>query len=234
MKTNREWLNELAANDVDALQAWFDAEHFECPSDAGEAAIMSVNAFIAEHDTHSTKPNLSQLYGILSDDDCEQVDGSDVDSGADSREQLEADIDAWLDMWTAWSIPKRTLKLAAIEWIDRQAEITERECADDYRFKEIEISHLDIEQGEITRRYLPAERIDELTAQVDALKSESSEFAEGQDYWHDKCDELQRKLDNLAHDLAESERFREELREELSVAYDHAHDLLARRDRGLA
>ena len=49
-----------------------------------------------------------------------------------------------------------------------------------------------------------------------------------------QVDELMQKLDNLAHDLKESERFREEMREELSVAYDHAHDLLARRDRGLA
>lgn len=49
-----------------------------------------------------------------------------------------------------------------------------------------------------------------------------------------EIDKLQQQVDNLAHDLAESERFREEMREELSIAYDYAHDLLARRDRGLA
>lgn len=49
-----------------------------------------------------------------------------------------------------------------------------------------------------------------------------------------EIDKLATQVDNLARDLQESERLREEMREELSIAYDYAHDLLARRDRGLA
>lgn len=181
MKSNKQWLDELAATNPQALQAWFDA-----PRDAGEASIMSVNAFIAEHDAPRA--------------DCKQVDGNDekisfdvplygwkdsVSVDIDSREQLERDIDTWLDRWIAWSIPKDKLWLEIIGWLDRQAAITRAEC-----------------------------------------DKPNWEYCE-------TCD-LTRKVDNLAHDLRESERLREEMREELSIAYDHAHDLLARRDRGLA
>lgn len=152
MKSNKQWLNELAATDPQALRAWFDAEHFECPSD-----------------TQSTKQNMSQLFENLSDD---------------SREQLELDIDWCLGSYTATSVNVQRLKSEIIKWLDRQAAIT---------------AH----------------------ANTELINNQAKAVVE-----------LQRKLDNLSHDLAESERFREEMREELSIAYDHAHDLLARRDRG--
>ena len=39
MQTNREWLQELASNDVHALNEWFDAEH---ANDAlGEEKVVS-------------------------------------------------------------------------------------------------------------------------------------------------------------------------------------------------
>lgn len=52
--------------------------------------------------------------------------------------------------------------------------------------------------------------------------------------WFDAPHSDSSQVDELARDLQESERLREEMREELSIAYDYAHDLLARRDRGLA
>lgn len=197
MKTNREWLNELAANDVDALQAWFDAEH------------------------QSTTPKLSQLFGSLSDDGGGQVDATDVDSGADSREQLERDIDVWLDSWTGASVPVSEIKQAVGQWLDRQAAITNAAWK---LLKESWVTAHDsllIENGELR------EQVDNLSDERDRLNRRNSEL-------RTQYDNLRMQVDNLSHDLAESERFREELREELSVAYDHAHDLLARRDKGLA
>lgn len=202
MKTNREWLNELAANDVDALQAWFDAEHFECPSDAGEAAIMSVDAFIAEHDAPRA--------------DYEQVDGNDVEGGADSREQLERDIDAWLDSMTGWSIQARTIKQDIIVWLDRQEAITTRQLSDRQIMQECK---------DWERWCKDAERkCSELQAELEKQTTDYANVIAAQI----------KQMNELAHNLQESERFREDMREELSIAYDHAHDLLARRDRGLA
>lgn len=248
MTSNKEFLDNLAATDPQALQAWFDA-----PRDAGEASIMSVNAFIAEHDAPRA--------------DCEQVDSGASDC-SDTREQLERDIDYWLNSWTGASVPVSEIKQAVGQWLDRQAAITRAEC-DKPNWEYCETCDYERANERQARKIENVCAINaELQAQVDAMKSESSEFADGQDYWRDKCyelrdainvlqkkqpysynpykplntlntigryiDELQDKVDNLAHDLRESERLREEMREELSIAYDHAHDLLARRDRRLA
>ena len=85
-----------------------------------------------------------------------------------------------------------------------------------------------VDEGELLKQ------VNELQQQVDKLKRElEAEHALVVQFEQDN-ERLQRENLNLAHDLAESERLREEMREELSVAYDHAHDMLARRDRGLA
>ena len=48
---NREFLYSL---DPHALTEWFESEHFECPTNGGEASMMSVDAFIAEHTPNDT------------------------------------------------------------------------------------------------------------------------------------------------------------------------------------
>ncbi|MBR4687082.1 MAG: hypothetical protein IKP01_02110 [Bacteroidales bacterium] len=51
MPTNKEFLYSL---DPHELTEWFESEHFECPTDGGEASMMSVDAFIAEHTSNDT------------------------------------------------------------------------------------------------------------------------------------------------------------------------------------
>lgn len=215
MKTNREWLNELAANDVDALQAWFDAEHFECPSE-----------------TQSITPSLSQLFGILSDDGSEQADSNNVDISAsihdDTRTQIIADVNAWIESVVGFSIWASDLREHVVGWLDRQAAITAHANTELINNQAKAVMELQRQVDELTDSYEASSRANEiLTLENGRVKTENAKLQA-------QVDELTQKLDNLAHDLKESERFREELREELSVAYDHAHDLLARRDRGLA
>ena len=61
MKTNREWLNELAANDVDALQAWFDAEHVDAQRDINGTCPIGNGTASDDSKAHSkTAPLLTE------------------------------------------------------------------------------------------------------------------------------------------------------------------------------
>ena len=109
MTTNYEWLLHM---DGAERQAWFDAEHveFECPNDAGEASMMSVEAFIAEH-------NNSLTQDVCETDTAESVP---QESLSDTREKLEADV---LDAGCADEIDYDRI----VGWLDRQAAIDRKE-----------------------------------------------------------------------------------------------------------
>lgn len=116
MPTNREWLFSLS---LDELYAWFDAEHVDAQRDNNGTCPIGNGTASDDSKAHSTKPTLSQLFGILSDE-------------VDSREKLEADAWAGCDHLTTTNgetlvnVPWGRL----IGWLDRQAAITERECID--------------------------------------------------------------------------------------------------------
>lgn len=111
-----------------------------------------------------------------------RADGAEVDS----REQLEADILAH------YKTPEEKLKTVR-EWLDRQKEITEREChasstwALQERYKALNrVAELTAERDEL-REKLRIEReaveacegcdkVDELTAERDALKEQINRF----------------------------------------------------------
>lgn len=121
----------------------------------------------------------------------EHAHANDGNAELDSREKLEADVEAHYTytvstaMWPPSanktthyvSVPMDTV----IGWLDRQAAITGRECRKpNWDYCET------------------CEELDRLTAERDAL----------------------------AHDLAESEKLLEQLRDKLGIACDYAHDLL--------
>ena len=143
---NKEWLYSL---DPHALTEWFESEHFECPTDGGEASMMCVDAFIAEHVSQSDTANQSNVSGNSSDD------------FTDSREKLEAD---------AWNIsrPYQPTKQDAdahlkdiLELLDRQAAITEAKVERKWSCYEGSV------QAEIDR----------LNAKIDELQAENYAIA---------------------------------------------------------
>lgn len=48
------------------------------------------------------------------------------------REKLDREIHDWLESWTAFSVPMRTIESAIHDWLDRQATITKSECEHPY------------------------------------------------------------------------------------------------------
>lgn len=93
------------------------------------------------------------------------VEGHPLVDERDSRAKIEADIDTWLGSWTAFSVPLKMVKQAVLGWLNRQAEITEREVKlrELYRFEENHREHIrSIE--EVNKKL--NQRIAELEAQV--------------------------------------------------------------------
>lgn len=199
MTSNKEWLDNLAATDPQALQAWFDAPCDESEQVDGNHSKADSDDFNV---TQKEPVSLRDLFGILSDaPKCSEK----LRNEQDNREQLGRDITRWLDSWTGASVHESEIRRVVCQWLDRQAAITRAEC-DKPNWEYCETC--DYERANERQ----ARKIENVCA-INA--------------------KLREHVDNLAQDLAESERLREELREELSIAYDHAHDLLARRDRGL-
>lgn len=225
MTSNKEWLDNLAATDPQALQAWFDAEHVDAQRDNN--GTCPIGNGTASDDAHSKTETLLTEQSLLSDE-------------ADSREKLETDLRSltvsWRDydgnyMRTYSSVAYAQIK----ELLERQAAITANANKELITWQAATVARLQNEVDTIKAAnddyrdsYEASSRANEiLTLENAQVKTENAKLQA-------QVDELTQKLDNLSHDLAESERLREEMREELSVAYDHAHDLLARRDRGLA
>ena len=88
----------------------------------------------------------------------------------DNRAKIEADIDTWLGSWTAFSVPLKTVKQAVLCWLDRQAEITEREVKlrELYKFEENHREHIrSIEEVN--------EKLNQRIAELEAERNELSD-----------------------------------------------------------
>jgi chromosome segregation ATPase len=92
-----------------------------------------------------------------------------------------------------------------IEWLDRQAEITERQY-------EERVANIERQIGAIKAAN------DDYRDEVDRLQRRNDEL-------RTSYDKLKRERDNLAADLLTCNREREQLREHLGIALDHAHDI---------
>jgi len=269
MTTNYEWLLNM---DGEERQAWFDAEHveFECPNDAGEASMMSVEAFIAEH-----KDTLAPENVVTSDD----VDAND---GNDTREKLEADVREFSNVYY---VNNFNVYDKVIELLDRQAAMTEREMVDRYTNELRKFKDMNNDAGEeIAELQSQLDEIAELVGwhgEVDGNSGESllvpmvGAMCDGSEVAAKLKDEnakLKEKVENQRKELgmfneafsrnvifsADGERQfgsisqyyqaaksankreeamrealgrvreeRDELREKLGIALDHAHDLLS-------
>ncbi len=95
-------------------------------------------------------------------------------SPVDSRTQLIADIQAWLESNVGFSVWLTDLMEQVHGWLDRQAAITERECRD-YEDALREQHH--------KRRFELKGQVDRLTAERDALADDLKECMEERDYW---------------------------------------------------
>ena len=162
MTTNREWLYAL---DVADLTDWFDAEHVD-----DDGVSRSNDGVAAEHETDNT---------------CNKS-GENV---TDSRTQLVADIQAWLESNVGFSVWLTDVMEQAHGWLDRQAAITERECAN------TRVNFAD--RVEFVRR------IDELKAGRRRQAETISRLSNENDEYERIVDRLTSERDALAADLKE-------------------------------
>lgn len=250
MPTNQEWLHKLANESPDELKAWFDAEHFECPSDAGEAAIMSVDAFIAEHnDNLADEKVVSGDAAHSNDANVHLKDSENLSDGfTDSREKLEADVYNHIAISITPNkeddgvlAPYTTV----LEWLDRQAAISEREhpgltISDDeslinWRGKnyllQSRVLNAERERDEFSLKLkhemeLNRDNRNALDLErIAELQAEIDRLQRRNDELRTSYDKLKCERDNLADDLLACNREREQLRKHLGIALDHAHDI---------
>ena len=151
----------------------------------------------------------------------------------DSREKLEADVRSSLGFTTK----------DVIEWLDRQAAITERELENNFldRANDV-ITRRELVQRELQRKVdeLKAESDDnsrgwtraingwaKASAEVDRLIAENTKIKKtiGEIGHNRDCERLQRENNNLAHDLGDCMAERDQLREIIGKMVDAAHEL---------
>lgn len=104
------------------------------------------------------------------------VNGKKADSSQDSREKLEAEIRYEYNGSIEWEADQ------IIEWLDRQAAITEREY--------FETKCYDCQDAHDRQTYKNIERYAELKEQLDTMRDVARKF-------RDERDELQERVDNL-------------------------------------
>ena len=163
----------------------------------------------------TVRPKLKRKFGVTAEQMAKastdffnkfpSVNGKEADSLQDSREKLEAEIRYEYN----GSINNEAEQI--IEWLDRQAAITEHEvlCHPDER----------------------DEQIAELQAKVDDLKEELEDEKSENGWVRDFLNRMGRKCGtkdcpSLVAYVGQLEAENEQLREKLSRAYDNAHDTL--------
>ena len=152
MPTNQEWLHKLANESPDELKAWFDAEHND---NLAAEEVVSCDA------AHSNDANAH----LKASEDLS-------DGFTDSREKLEADVYNYIAISITPNkeddgvlAPYTTV----LEWLDRQAAITEQQTERKWRCYEGSV------QAEIDRLQ---RRNDELRTSYDKLKRERDNLAD--------------------------------------------------------
>ena len=194
-----------------------------------DLAFMSIVDETAAHAIGSTSVDfahewLKMEHGSLENDGPSVEDSSDdTQVFTDSREKLEDDVISWCATFPTWKYADDSRK-HVFGWLDRQAAITTRECIGDPGKAGL--------MGVVAHeRECYEKQIAELQAQVDELKSRNCPHYHVREHYCDvhgtRIAELQAQVDNLAADLHTCNREREKLREQLGIALDHAHDMLA-------
>ena len=135
---NLDWLCE---NDREALAALIAAvdgcEHciYDSEADCGVRCDEGVRVWLeAEHNDGSALENGASADG---------VDSNDGKLDIDSREKLEADIHEFKRRHAQDKLELIAFESIACRWLDRQAAITERECAERIRQLEAEFAECD-------------------------------------------------------------------------------------------
>lgn len=222
--------------DGEERQAWFDAEHVDAQSKAQS----------------KTRPKLSELFGILSDanDDLapeNDVSAKDMDANDenatcnnsgenvthDSREKLEADVRRAAEEMERFSFGERFINTNLIlRWLDRQAAITRKtEQAAWIQQANGLIHEANAERDEL-KSYVEDATADyaKLVKERDELKAKVHDLqivVDCVDERNKRYCELVSERDNLARDLQDCNREREELRQALGCAIDHAHEIMS-------
>lgn len=202
MPTNKEWLYSL---DPHALTEWFESEHFECPTDGGEASMMCVDAFIAEH--------------VSQNETAHQSNVSEDSSGAftDTREKLEADAMKLLNSESVEQEMPQTAENATSKNEIRDSDVWsvayEIYCAGGYVDDGSEpnpptegIRKLLDRQANLTARTWSGSlndacaQIDKLQAQVNSLVGENGDLEWRELHFERKADELQAQVDEASRE----------------------------------
>ena len=242
---NREWLYSL---DVADLSDWFDAEHEESaqlkdmfgilgnlPTDPGEAAIAAVEGFVRERSNDTFRgENDAKAGRECPNDENGTLDGDTEPENADSRDKLEADIRKYANPEGNTGTLGACWERKMLEFIDRQAAITEQEVEHDL----MKAGRMAVE--------VERERIKKLTAERDKLKELNGYHAAQYELASEDCDRLQAQVDakdncienimqtlhetqarasNLADDLLTANRQREQYRKLFGMALDWAHEI---------
>ena len=165
MTTNREWLYAL---DVADLTDWFDAEHLD-----DDGVSRSNDGVAAEHETDNTG----------------NKSGENV---TDSRTQIVADINAWLSGNVGISVWLTDVVEQVRGWLDRQAAITERECA--WRWQQIAEAR---DRAEMER--------DALAADLKECMEQNDKLSDERERWRGTCGMMTDAAHEIERILAEME-----------------------------
>ena len=167
------------------------------------------------------------------------LDGDTAPENEDSRERLEADVRNFAEK-SGWLYPMAGTRIV-LEWLDRQAAITERECIGDAG----KASMMGVVANE---RECYGKRIAELTAERDKLQELDEYHALQYELASEDCDRLQAQVDelfkendalveerpNLQKQLRFTSAEREHYRSMCSNMATKIHDALMVMDEGMA
>ena len=102
----------------------------------------------------------NDTFAAENDVSAARVDANDVNAMQDSREKLEADVRWQMGHFFAWDEKREEFVGYVLEWLDRQAAITERECRSEFDALDEHAQALERENEELRKQ------VDELRADL--------------------------------------------------------------------
>ena len=181
MTTNREWLYAL---DVADLTDWFDAEHVDDDGVSRSNDGVAAEYVDAQQDNNGTCPIGNGTRPNTCNNSGENV--------TDSRFKLETDIHRWLTSHVAVSVYAKDVEAEVYGWLDRQAAITEQECA--WRWQQIAEAR---DRAEIER--------DALAADLKECMEQNDKLSDERERWRGTCGMMTDAAHEIERILAEME-----------------------------
>lgn len=221
MPTNQEWLHKLANESPDELKAWFNAEHVDFREIDSRGELEGWEVTDKQPDKSQDVDSLAQLESDVRKQLCDMFGNSQLYESV-----IEPCIDRAMAMRERDVRNEQKEELEAVHAKNRSLKLHISKMQDGRHGWHLEAEKLQRKVDELTDSYEASSRALEiltldkakLATQVDKLQSYVDDVTA--DYA-----KLVKERDNLADDLLACNREREQLREHLGIALDHAHDI---------